>query len=67
MMSQLSCCAIAQRKRAAARPRVIKTDMTAGVTDKCDKLIAGGLNIQPRWGYTPPDTRLSVKRGRVGP
>ncbi len=33
------------------RPGVIKTDMTAGVTEKYDKLIAAGLNIQPRWGY----------------
>ncbi|MBA4137045.1 MAG: 3-ketoacyl-ACP reductase [Opitutus sp.] len=32
------------------RPGVIKTDMTAGVTEKYDRLIAGGLNVQPRWG-----------------
>jgi NAD(P)-dependent dehydrogenase (short-subunit alcohol dehydrogenase family) len=36
------------------RPGIIKTDMTAGVTDKYDKLIAEGLTIQPRWG-TPED------------
>ncbi len=41
------------------RPGVIKTDMTAGVTDKYDKLIAGGLNIQPRWGY-PEDVGKAV-------
>jgi NAD(P)-dependent dehydrogenase (short-subunit alcohol dehydrogenase family) len=32
------------------RPGVIRTDMTAGVTDKYDKLIADGLTIQKRWG-----------------
>lgn len=33
------------------RPGVIKTDMTAGVTEKYDRLIAEGLTVQPRWGY----------------
>lgn len=33
------------------RPGVIKTDMTATVTEKYDKLIAEGLTIQPRWGF----------------
>jgi 3-oxoacyl-[acyl-carrier protein] reductase len=32
------------------RPGIIKTDMTAGVTEKYDKLIAGGLTVQTRWG-----------------
>jgi len=32
------------------RPGIIKTDMTAGVTAKYDKLIAEGLLVQPRWG-----------------
>ncbi len=32
------------------RPGVIATDMTAGVKEKYDKLIAGGLMIQARWG-----------------
>ena len=41
------------------RPGVIKTDMTAGVTDKYDKLIAGGLCVQPRWGF-PDDVGKSV-------
>jgi 3-oxoacyl-[acyl-carrier protein] reductase len=41
------------------RPGVIKTDMTAGVTEKYDKLIAGGLNIQPRWGF-PDDVGKAV-------
>jgi len=41
------------------RPGVIKTDMTAGVTEKYDKLIANGLCVQPRWGF-PPDIGKSV-------
>ena len=41
------------------RPGVIKTDMTAGVTDKYDKLIAEGLCVQPRWGF-PEDIGKSV-------
>jgi len=32
------------------RPGIIKTDMTAGVTEKYDKLIAEGLTVQKRWG-----------------
>ena len=32
------------------RPGVIKTDMTAGVQEKYDHLIADGLLVQPRWG-----------------
>lgn len=32
------------------RPGIIRTDMTAGVTDKYDKLIADGLTVQKRWG-----------------
>ena len=34
------------------RPGVIKTDMTAGVTAKYDKLLGEGLAIQRRWGQT---------------
>ena len=41
------------------RPGVIKTDMTAGVTEKYDKLLAGGLTIQPRWGF-PEDVGKAV-------
>lgn len=37
------------------RPGVTKTDMTAKVTEKYDKLIAEGLCVQPRWGF-PEDT-----------
>lgn len=32
------------------RPGIIQTDMTAGVKEKYDKLIADGLCVQPRWG-----------------
>ena len=32
------------------RPGVIRTDMTAAVTEKYDRLIAEGLTLQPRWG-----------------
>ena len=41
------------------RPGVIKTDMTAGVTEKYDRLIAGGLCVQPRWGF-PDDVGRAV-------
>lgn len=41
------------------RPGVIKTDMTAGVTEKYDKLLAGGLAIQSRWGL-PEDVGRAV-------
>jgi NAD(P)-dependent dehydrogenase (short-subunit alcohol dehydrogenase family) len=41
------------------RPGVIKTDMTAGVTEKYDKLIADGLCAQPRWGF-PDDVGRAV-------
>jgi len=32
------------------RPGIVKTDMTAGVVAKYDKLIREGLLVQPRWG-----------------
>jgi 3-oxoacyl-[acyl-carrier protein] reductase len=41
------------------RPGVIRTDMTSAVVEKYDKLIAGGLNVQPRWGF-PEDVARSV-------
>ncbi len=41
------------------RPGIIKTDMTAGVQEKYDKLIADGLTVQPRWGY-PEDVGKAV-------
>lgn len=36
------------------QPGVIRSDMTAGVTEKYDALIDGGLLLQKRWG-TPED------------
>jgi NAD(P)-dependent dehydrogenase (short-subunit alcohol dehydrogenase family) len=41
------------------RPGVIKTDMTAGVTEKYDKLVASGAFVQPRWGL-PDDVGRAV-------
>ncbi|MEX0641863.1 MAG: 3-ketoacyl-ACP reductase [Pirellulales bacterium] len=41
------------------RPGIIRTDMTKGVTDKYDQLIANGLTIEPRWG-TPEDIGRAV-------
>ena len=41
------------------RPGVIKSDMTAGVADKYDRLIEEGLNITKRWGY-PEDVGKAV-------
>ncbi|MGB6221557.1 3-ketoacyl-ACP reductase [Haloferula sp.] len=41
------------------RPGVTKTDMTSGVTDKYDKLIADGLCVTPRWGF-PEDIGKAV-------
>ncbi|MCA9055092.1 MAG: SDR family oxidoreductase, partial [Planctomycetaceae bacterium] len=32
------------------QPGVIRSDMTAGVTDKYDRLIAEGLTLDRRWG-----------------
>ena len=32
------------------QPGVIRSDMTAGVTEKYDRLIAEGLTLEPRWG-----------------
>lgn len=42
------------------RPGIMATDMTSGVKDKYDKLIAEGLVPQKRWG-TPEDVGLAVK------
>lgn len=41
------------------RPGIIKSDMTAGVTEKYDRLIEGGLTLQKRWGY-PEDVGKAV-------
>ena len=41
------------------RPGIIMTDMTSGVQEKYDKLIAEGLTIQRRWGK-PEDVGKAV-------
>ncbi|MBB4077614.1 NAD(P)-dependent dehydrogenase (short-subunit alcohol dehydrogenase family) [Lewinella aquimaris] len=41
------------------RPGIIRTDMTQGVTEKYDRLIADGITLQPRWGY-PEDVGRAV-------
>ncbi|GAB3490457.1 3-ketoacyl-ACP reductase [Spirosoma knui] len=41
------------------RPGIIRTDMTAGVTSKYDKLIDDGLCVQKRWGF-PEDVGKAV-------
>jgi 3-oxoacyl-[acyl-carrier protein] reductase len=41
------------------RPGIICTDMTAGVTEKYDRLLSEGLTLQKRWG-TPQDVGRAV-------
>jgi 3-oxoacyl-[acyl-carrier protein] reductase len=41
------------------RPGVVATDMTAGVKEKYDRMIAEGLTLQPRWGQ-PEDVGRAV-------
>ena len=41
------------------RPGIIETDMTAGVKEKYDALIAGGLTVEQRWG-SPEDIGRAV-------
>jgi len=41
------------------RPGIIRTDMTAPVQERYDRLIAEGLTLQPRWG-TPDDVGKAV-------
>ena len=41
------------------RPGIIATDMTAGVKEKYDRLIADGLTLEKRWG-TPDDVGAAV-------
>jgi NAD(P)-dependent dehydrogenase (short-subunit alcohol dehydrogenase family) len=41
------------------RPGIIRTDMTAGVKEKYDKLISEGLCVQQRWGE-PADVGRAV-------
>jgi NAD(P)-dependent dehydrogenase (short-subunit alcohol dehydrogenase family) len=42
------------------RPGLIRTDMTAKVTEKYDRLIDEGLLLEPRWG-TPDDVGRVVR------
>ncbi|QDT52714.1 3-oxoacyl-[acyl-carrier-protein] reductase FabG [Caulifigura coniformis] len=41
------------------QPGVIRSDMTSGVTEKYDRLIAGGLTLDRRWGE-PDDVGRAV-------
>ncbi len=41
------------------RPGITRSDMTAGVISKYDKLIADGITVQPRWGE-PADVGKAV-------
>ena len=41
------------------RPGVIATDMTSGVKEKYDRMIADGLTLEPRWGK-PEDIGRAV-------
>jgi 3-oxoacyl-[acyl-carrier protein] reductase len=41
------------------RPGVIRTDMTAAVAERYDRLLEGGLTLQRRWG-TPQDVGRAV-------
>lgn len=41
------------------RPGITETDMTAGVREKYNRLIADGITVQPRWGY-PEDVGKAV-------
>ena len=41
------------------RPGIIATDMTAGVKEKYDRMIADGLTLEPRWGL-PEDVGRAV-------
>lgn len=47
------------------QPGVIRTDMTAGVQEKYDKLFQTGLAVQPRWG-TPEDVGKVVAALALG-
>lgn len=42
------------------QPGIIKTDMTAGVTEKYDQLFAEGLSIQKRWGLPEDIGKVAV-------
>jgi len=41
------------------RPGIVRTDMTAAVTEKYDQLLSSGITVQARWG-TAEDVGLAV-------
>lgn len=49
------------------QPGVIRSDMTSGVTEKYDRLIAEGLTLEPRWGETEDVGRAvsALVRGEI--
>jgi NAD(P)-dependent dehydrogenase (short-subunit alcohol dehydrogenase family) len=61
MMTKLFAARLAEHGIAVneVRPGIIATDMTAGVKEKYDKLIADGLTPMPRWGQ-PEDVARAV-------
>lgn len=61
MMTQLFAARLASEHIAVheIRPGIIRTDMTAGVTEKYDALIKDGLTPIPRWGE-PDDVARAV-------
>ena len=46
------------------RPGVIATDMTAGVKEKYDQMIANGLTLEPRWGQPADVGRAAATLAR---
>jgi 3-oxoacyl-[acyl-carrier protein] reductase len=50
------------------RPGIIMTDMTAGVKEKYDKLIADGILLQKRWGLPEDIAKCAamMARGDIG-
>ncbi len=42
------------------RPGIFQTDMTDGVKEKYDQLLATGLTLEPRWG-DPAELGRAVK------
>ena len=67
MATQLFACRLAEHGIDVyeVRPGIIETDMTAGVKDKYDALIAGGLTLEKRWG-TPRYRDGSRRAGTRG-
>jgi NAD(P)-dependent dehydrogenase (short-subunit alcohol dehydrogenase family) len=46
------------------RPGIVATDMTAGVKEKYDRLIAEGLTLEPRWGQPEDVGRAAAALAR---